>query len=137
MSLMGETKNGSYDMPNTQNGVNGRLRGVVTVPPVQVVITGWKVLNLLASAALVLLYSGWIILPAKDSDLKNVSRALEGHSEAIQSLALDIRGIRSDIQRTREELLRMGVLGFDTPVAAAEPVRRRVKLKPRVDAAIK
>lgn len=124
-----------YDMPHVRNG---SYRGAATVvPPIQFNITGGKVFGAILIAIGVLLNGQWLILPAKDSDLKNVQRELGGLRDDVQTMTLDIRGIRADNTQLRVELVRLGSTLEVAPLAPA-PVavapHRRIRIKPRVAA---
>lgn len=110
-------------MPNR----NGRLlpRSAVLASPLQVNITGGWVLNVVTWAAGALLIGGWVILPAKDSDLKLLRTEVALLREDFQAFALDVRGLRADSQRQREELIRLGVPSPQPPTASTEVPRRR------------
>ncbi len=134
--LNGENKK-DYGMPHTQNG---RLpRGIIpSAPPVQINVTGPRLFLLFWTAVLALLQGQWIILPAKDSDLKHVQEQIAGLREDMQGVSLDMRGMRADSQRLREELIRMGASSdVSATQAIAAPPARRFKPKARVVKEIK
>lgn len=131
-SINGQSKDS--DMPHTSTVRNGRFSGAQTAPPVQLTLTGWKVFNAAWSICLVLLYGGWVIVPAKDSDLKLVQKELVGVREDLQSFALDLRGVRADTQRNREELIRLGATADGPGTAAVAPRRVRTKVRTHTEA---
>ena len=80
---------------------------------VQAMLGAWSV-------ALALLSAGWIVLPAKDSELKAVATQVASLRVNFQAFTEELRELRRDVQSSREEVIRLSASG--APPAANAPV---------------
>lgn len=109
-------------MPNKASSPNGQYRERVQ-EVIQSQVTGPRVALTVWTVALTLLSAGWIVLPAKESDLKLL--ALQ-----VSSLRADVQTVVAEMQHTREEVIRLsaGAIPAAAPTRKApSPLRRAVQ----------
>lgn len=83
--------------------------GLITPPPpIWQRVTGVQAFMFCWSVALVLITTGWLAIPAKQSELTALAGEVSGLRDDIKAVAGEVQTMASEIQRNREELIRLG-----------------------------